>query len=158
MVELTQKLGVTHHVTATLRPGLSQALLEDRLHEWVIRVNRTYLGRNWFKESQIDLRMKGLVFFEYGRGGDNPHSHLLLRPPAPAEALHFEAHAPFVFAGFPTSAIRGVAPGGTLHVQQIGPEEKDLLRVVGYDTKEMEFRSQAYEDWKYIDDLSRISA
>jgi len=161
-VAFAKDLKVTHHVTATLRPGLPKVLLEDRLGEWVTRVNRTYLGRNWFKAPQKERRMQGLVFFELGRGLNNPHAHLLLRPPSPADPWHFEVHAPFIFAGSPSDensrVFRPLAPGGSLVVQRIGPSETDLARVTGYDTKEMEFRSQSYEDWKYIDDLSRRMA
>ena len=152
----------THHVTATLRPGRSKLVLENTLYEWFNRVNRLYVGRNWARKERQAEQMWGFVFFENGRGNDNPHAHLLLRPPMPANPLHFQTHAPFIFTGKPSSLLQKgrtpLAQGGSMWIQQISPGSESLGKLVGYDTKEMEFRPQAYEDWKFINDLSRRMA
>lgn len=160
LVQFGRDLGVTHHVTATLRPGSTKLVLEDKLGEWVVRVNRACLGREWFKEAQKPNRMRGLVFFESGRGRNNFHAHLVVRPPPCMTLLNFEEVGPCIFAGPPLGSIanriKPLAPGGSMLIQEIG--RRDLEKVILYDTKEMEVWSQAYEDWKDIDHLTRRMA
>jgi hypothetical protein len=144
VIELARARTWTFHCTAILPPAAARDVLEDRLRAWVARIDRFYLGRNWAKPQYADRRMEGVVFFE--RRPHN-HAHLVLRPPADASPLHFELNARFWFEQHPERSLRRASPKpvtnrGRMHVQRVGPTGADLLRVLSYDAKEIEFRSR----------------
>lgn len=144
------------HVTAELPPDTSRAMLAECLREWAARVDRFYLGRNWAK-CDHQKRMKGVVFFE-----TRPyhHAHLVVTPPEGAGPLHFMLYAQFWFAPQEEPLLRRVYPrpvttDGRMMIQKIEPGGSNLERVLAYDTKEMEYRPSAIEDWKFLDHLTR---
>jgi hypothetical protein len=159
LVELVKVQKPTHHVTAMLPIGYDPKLLEDNLSEWVIRVNRFYLGRSWFKQHNRDKRMSGFAFFENGRQGDCPHAHLLIRPPIPAFLSAFPLLGSAIFCRGNQNGSnlpRPIVPRGTMLIQAIDDQPKSIDRLAFYDTKEMEFRpDRTWESWKFIDDLAR---
>jgi hypothetical protein len=146
------------HVTAMLPSGASRAYLEDRLREWVIRVNRAYLGRDWYTPRYASARMTGIVFFEQGGGGW--HAHMIIEPPKGASILHFLLYAPYHFKAQPDPLFRRffgkpVAAGGKMYVQKIGPTPQDLQRVAGYASKATQYRDDPDASaWKFLELLS----
>lgn len=146
------------HVTAMLPSGRSKAFLEDRIREWVIRVNRHYMGRDWFTPRYQNARMTGFVCFEKGKGGW--HAHMIIRPPSKAIPLHFLFHAPYFFKRQPNKLFepffgRAITVGGKMYAQKIGSKVNDLKKVASYDTKEMQFRDDRESlSWKFIDQLT----
>jgi hypothetical protein len=161
LVELIESQRPTHHVTVMLPLGYDQKRLEDNLSEWVIRVNRFYLGRSWFKPQNCERRMRGLAFFENGKQGDCPHAHLLIRPPVSAFLPTFPQQASSIFC--PSHEVknlsdlpRSIAPRGIMLIQTIDDHPASIRRLALYDTKEMEFRLETtWESWRFIDDLAR---
>ncbi len=159
LVPLVRSISPTHHATFTLSPGAPRWALEDRIGEWVVRVNRCFMGRNWYRPDRRDLRLKGFVFFETGKAGDNHHVHAIIRRPELADLLKFEQVAPHLFDPTVEDELqpmpKSLATGGQLHLQPIGADASDLQKLVRYDSKEMERGYSAYEDWCFIDDLTR---
>jgi hypothetical protein len=153
---LTEQPGPHFHVTAMLPPESSLAALEDRLRGWAARIDRCYLGRNWAKPPYVDRRMRGVVFFERS---PHHHAHLVVNPPESASRLHFLLNARFWFERHPEPLLRSVYPNpvadrGRMLVQLIRPPAADVARVIGYGSKEMEFRSDAIAEWKNLADLT----
>jgi hypothetical protein len=150
----------TCDVIAELRPGQSRAELENALYEWVVRVNRRYLGRNWYRPENAQRRMTGVVVFEEGLGGW--HAHALLNPPQGVDALKFVEETPYIWSSSPNPVLpdgerRGLVRGGKMFARLIGPTRSDRLRVARYDAKGLE----AHEDndasmWKFIDQLTPL--
>lgn len=145
------------HATAMLPIGRSRPALEDRLREWVIRVNRRYLGRDWYTPRYEKSRMSGVVFFENGGGGW--HAHMIVKPPENASALHFQMFAPFLFVPARNPLMRKfygkpVTQRGKFHMQKIGESPEDLRRVASYDTKWLQHHEdETATNWKFLDQL-----
>jgi hypothetical protein len=148
--------GPLFHVTAMLPPGASREMLEDRLRAWAARIDRCYLGRNWAKPPYLNRRMRGVVFFERS---PHHHAHLVVTPPEGASRLHFLLNARFWFERHREPLLRSVYPipvadRGRMLVQLIRPTAADVARVIGYGSKEIEFRVDAIAEWKFLADLT----
>ena len=143
-------------VTAMLPLGDSLPLLEDRIREWSIRVNRYFLGPRWYKPNRRANWMAGFVFFEFGGGGW--HAHMILRPPKNVAPLKFLMRAPHMFSPHPGSQAtwfygKPVTLNGKMLVQIIeGPDSS--TRVARYVTKEIQYHDEAMASWKFIDQLT----
>lgn len=146
----------TCFVTAMLPVGNSRALLEDRIREWSIRVNKYFLGSRWYKPHRKADWMSGFVFFEFGDGGW--HAHMILRPPKGVHPLKFLMRSPFIFCPHSGSHAtwfygKPVTPNGKILVQIIeGPGS--ARRVAKYVTKEIQYRDEAMASWRFIDQLT----
>lgn len=69
----------------TFNPGasLSRPVLESLIAEWTRRINRKFLGRNYYKDRFYNHRLQGIVWFETGLVGNGKHllhAHALLKP------------------------------------------------------------------------------
>jgi hypothetical protein len=164
LVEFIRAQSPSHHITVTLKIGQKRPALEDALNRWVIRVNRSYLGRNWYAEKNRQNRMTGWVFFESGVMDDNPHAHLIVRSPLGSDHGDFAIRSKAIFEGNQNQdsglkLAEPIACGGTMHVQIIDGEPDSVRRLVRYDTKELEFRPGSYGTaFKHIDDFCRRSS
>jgi hypothetical protein len=83
---------------------------------------------------------------------------MVVKPPAGASPLHFLMNARWWFEPWPEPFLRRVhrkpvTIGGRMMIQRI-PTRGDLIRVLKYDMKEIERRSEAVADWKFIADLT----
>lgn len=158
LVEMLSRHGGLFHITARLPLGSSGfEFLEDRLRAWDARVNRSFLGRNWYL--QRSGRMTGVVFFERW---PNVHAHLVVRPPAGAPNFRFQLDARWWFQPQPLPELKHVSPkavtcGGRMHIQRITETDADLRRVLSYDAKDIERRADAVISWKFIDQLSPLT-
>lgn len=158
LADLITEGGFALHVTASVRSN-SQRVLEGHLRHWVARIDRLALGRNWASPDMRKRRMKGYVFFETGKFRQRLHAHMLLLPPQGYHRLRFAMTAPHLFRSHPAPIFRPfygkpVVPNGTMHVQLIGRDREDILRVAYYDTKELTTRDDAVLSWKFIEDLT----
>ena len=126
--------------------------------------------RQWMLEliTQINLphtqrnhRLIGLVLFDYGPCRTNPHARLILKQPQPVDPLHFCIRTLHTLAHSPGVSSIGdfdpLAPGESVIIQPVGPSKRNLARVINDDTKELKFNPDAYQDWKFTDDLSRLT-
>jgi len=68
------------YITFRTRPLFAKPVLESMIAEWSRRLNRKFLGRNYYKQKFKDMRLQGFVFFE-----ERPdvHAHALIRPICP---------------------------------------------------------------------------
>lgn len=150
----------TCDVIAELPSGQSRAELENAVYQWAARVNRRYLGRNWFKPEYATLRLTGVAHFEEGLGGW--HAHLLLNPPKGIDPLKFVQETPYVWSSRPRPDLpegnrRGLVRGGKMFARVIGPSISDRLRVARYDAKALELHEDdSASMWKFIDQLTPL--
>jgi hypothetical protein len=158
LVEALVCEGESFHIVAELPPGAPRAALEDALYQWVARVNRYFLGRNWCKPHNHVRQMKGVVFFETGRVGGHHHAHLVVTPPKGVPWFIFAPHARFLFQLHPEPCFRRlyrpVTRRGQMHVRRIKPTHEDRTRVIHYVAKELEGNPRAVTTWKFIEDLT----
>ena len=110
----------THLVTATLFHESSALKLEDALNDWVIRVNRCYLGRRWYVPT---FKTKTLQAFMYVVGGVHSDDHqavLLIKPPQTADHQDFTVRAPLFFA---MEFQQAFPPIGDMTAELITPDQ-----------------------------------
>ena len=148
------------HITVELPPGRTRRDLEHHIREFYIRINRVFLGRNWFRPENNPDRMQGMVFFEEAAGGW--HAHMLVRPPVGIDASIFADTAPHVWAEQPEPApmlYRGRAvtgQSGKIHVQEVASSSSDRLSVARYDTKRVTFTPDDGLSWNFVDQMAAL--
>ncbi len=147
------------HITVELPPGRSRRELEHHVREFYIRMNRVFLGRNWFKPERQGDRMRGIVSFEEAAGGW--HAHILANPPAGADPDKFADVARHVWAEQPTQCplYRGrpiTGRHGKVHVQAVADTNQDRIRVARYDVKQVTFNPDDGLSWNFIDQMAAL--
>jgi hypothetical protein len=98
LVDFIERYHPTHLATATLFHQDSRLTLEDALNDWVIRVNRCYLGRRWHTSPTKDKALKAFMYIVRSTRNDDFHAALLVRPPTTADPADFVTRAPSFFA------------------------------------------------------------
>lgn len=148
------------HITVELPPGRTRNELEHHIREFYIRLNRVFLGRNWFKPKNARSRMQGIVYFEEGAGGS--HAHMLVKPPAGVDPKLFAQAASHVWTKHPnidSTIYRGrpvTGRTGKIFIQNVTDTSSDRLRVACYDMKRVTHTSADGLSWKFIDQLTAL--
>lgn len=148
------------HITVELPPGSSRSELEHHVREFYIRLNRVFLGRNWFKSENAQARMQGIVSFEEGAGGS--HAHMLVKPPAGVDPKQFAEAASHVWTRHLDEVLtiyRGrpvTGRAGKIHIQTVTDTSSDRWRVARYDLKRVTHTSGDGLSWKFIDQLTAL--
>jgi len=158
LVSLLVEAKAEFHIVAELPPGVPGSALLPALRGWAARVDRHYLGRNWWKCCPTTERLRGAIFLEIGKNAGLPHAHLIVCIPTGASELHFSLTAQFWFAPHPTPELRKFYPNsvttrGKMHLTRIKDSEADLKRVTSYAAKGLERSESAYESWCFVADL-----
>jgi hypothetical protein len=96
--DFIERHGPTHFVRAHLLSNEDQSLLQLALNDWVIRVNRCYLGRRWHTSNLEAKVMRVFACLASGKDSDSIHAVMLVRPPATADLDAFPSRASQYFA------------------------------------------------------------
>ena len=147
------------HITVELPPGRSRRDLEHNVREFYIRINRVFLGRNWFKQQFQGDRMQGMVSFEEAAGGW--HAHILAKPPGGADPDQFADAALHVWTEQPTQCAiyRGrpvTGRSGKIFVQAVTDTNQDRIRVARYDVKQVTLTPGDALSWNFIDQMAAL--
>ena len=110
----------THLVTATLFHESSALKLEDALNDWVIRVNRCYLGRRWYVPTFKPKTMQAFMYVVGGLRSDDHHAALLVKVPTTADHQDFTVRAPLFFA---MEFQQAFPPIGDMTAELITPDQ-----------------------------------
>ena len=87
----------SHYAEAIFNDACNVLGLEDALNDWIIMVNRSYLGQTWHTPA---LRHRGMIIFlepDVEARSNKRYAFLLLRQPRPAEADEFAVRAASLF-------------------------------------------------------------
>lgn len=147
------------HITVELPPGRTRREFEHHIREFDIRMNRVFLGRNWYMPENAPNRMQGMVSFEEAAGGW--HAHMLVKPPAGTDAEQFAEAASHVWTEQPNPSpiYRGrpvTGRSGKIYVQTVNDTTEDRLRVARYDVKRVTLKPDDGLSWNFIDQMAAL--
>ena len=115
-------------VTAILYNCKSVLAMEDVLNEWLIRLNRFYLGRNWHTQK---FKYRGMVAFMEMRTMNSTgdlHAFLLVRPPKPADSEDFRTRASLVYLNQILDSFTGLGEMKVLPIDALGSDADEIAR------------------------------
>jgi hypothetical protein len=113
-------------VTAILYNCKSVLAMEDVLNEWLIRLNRCYLGRNWHTPK---FKYRGMVAFMELRTRNSTgdlHAFLLVRPPKPADPEDFRLRASLVYLNQMLASFSGRGEMKVLPIEALGSDADNI--------------------------------
>lgn len=116
------------HLTFTFNASrhLTLDYARIKLRRWSCLVLRHLFGRRYYRLDQ-NHTLFYVAFPEYGTGGDNLHLHAPCRVDV-TRLKQFQIIAALFW--------KQVVPSGSLYLQPISESPGNLLRVIGYDTKD----------------------
>ena len=126
IAEFVDKRKPTHFIKAILFDQKSILLFEDEINAWLIRVNRSYIGRRWHT---LALKNRGMVaFVELTTKTLDGHlcALMLVRPPLSADPQEFIVQAPFHFLDQMECSTRLI---GEMKVQHIDVLESSPAKI-----------------------------
>ena len=119
----------THFVRVVLFEDTCQFSLQEVLNDWLIRVNRCYLGRRWYTPTLKSGAMIAFMQMAPFESLADPQAFLLVRPPIPADLGDFMVRAPMFFLGPMEDAFSALGHMTLESIGALGMTTEEIVRL-----------------------------